>query len=164
MLVSTVDMGAAIDLVASRMRSVDRQKIKVDIETALKVLRAGKAWINLDKALRMVVDFWKALVYDTSTSRLEALFASADSDQNGELDFQEFIDIVDKVNSQGFSAMSGRSTLRMYSQMSLHERVDASKSEVLIECMAHAPYTQTSLFSRAIHSHHLMHRPLCNLL
>jgi hypothetical protein len=126
MLVSTIDMAAAIDLVASRMRSVDRQKIKVDVESSLKELRAGKAWINLDKALRMVVDFWKALVYDTSTSRLEALFASADSDQNGELDFQEFIDIVDKVNSQGFSAMSGRSTLRMYSQMSLHEKVDAN--------------------------------------
>ena len=59
-----------------------------DVETSLQVLRAGKAWINLDKALKMVIDFWKGLVYDTSTSRLEALFASADTDQNGELDFQ----------------------------------------------------------------------------
>jgi uncharacterized protein YfiM (DUF2279 family) len=59
-----------------------------DVETSLQVLRAGKAWINLDKALKMIIDFWKGLVYDTSTSRLEALFASADTDQNGELDFQ----------------------------------------------------------------------------
>ena len=43
-----------------------------------------------------------------------------------QLDFQEFIDTVDKVNSQGFSAMSGLSALRMYLQMSLHERVYAT--------------------------------------
>ena len=125
MLVSTVDMASAIDVVAAKMRSVDRQKIKVDVETSLKVLRAGKAWINLDRALKMIIEFWKGLFYDTSTSRLEALFASADSDQNRELDYQEFIDIVDKVNSQGFSTLSGRNTLRMYSQMSLHDKVDA---------------------------------------
>jgi len=126
LLVPSIDLASTIEVVCAKIRSVDRQKIKIELETALKVLHNGKMWLNLDSALQRLVEYWKTLVYDSIDARLESLFVSADNDQSGELDYHEFTDMVEKVATTGNSSLSSRSVLRMYSQMSLHEKVDAA--------------------------------------
>ena len=129
LLVPMAEMKAVLETVCSHMKSIDRQTIKVEIETELKVQRPGGprgGLVNLDKALKMVVDYWKTLCYDSSSARLQSLFVSADTDQSGELDYTEFADMIDKIRNAGFAHISPRSVLRIYSQMSLGSRVDAS--------------------------------------
>ena len=129
MLVPMAEMKAVLETVCSHMKNIDRQTIKVEIETELKVQRPGGprgGLVNLDKALQMVVDYWKTLCYDSSSARLQSLFVSADTDQSGELDYTEFADMIDKIRNAGFAHISPRSVLRIYSQMSLGSRVDAS--------------------------------------
>ena len=129
LLVPMAEMKAVLETVCSHMKNIDRQTIKVEIETELKVQRPGGprgGLVNLDKALKMVVDYWKTLCYDSSSARLQSLFVSADTDQSGELDYTEFADMIDKIRNAGFAHISPRSVLRIYSQMSLGSRVDAS--------------------------------------
>jgi hypothetical protein len=83
-------------------------------------------WIPLDKGLQELVDYWKYMVYDNMDSRLESIFVAADDDNSGDLDYPEFTDLIERISRTEHSTLTSRSTLRMYSQMSLHEKVDAA--------------------------------------
>jgi len=123
--VSIPEMAAAIDEVCGNMRAVERQKMRTKIEQQVKELHSGKMLINLDKALELLIDLWKSTVYDQIDARLQSLFVSADNNNDGELDYVEFLHMIDKMSAEGKRLPSSRQMLRMYSQMSVCSSVDA---------------------------------------
>lgn len=126
LLVPAVDMLSAIESVCAKWKAVERQAVKVELEASLKVLHQGKLWIPLDKGLQHLIGYWKHQVYDNMDARLESIFVSADDDNSGDLDYPEFIELIEKIGRTEHSTLNPRSMLRMYSQMSLHEKVDAA--------------------------------------
>jgi len=114
-----VESGRAIKVVEyvfAQAPYVVKTKILLECEK-----RAVGRQIDLDSFLFFLVDMWRE-EQARSEERLRALFVASDADGNGNLDFQEFHDMVKHINS----TKTHRELLRMYGEMTLNRMVDSN--------------------------------------
>eukprot|EP00961_Rhodomonas_salina_P061096 820389-Rhodomonas_salina.1 len=82
--------------------------------------------VDLDNALRWVTVRWMDMVHDKTDERLRSLFVSADSDGDGNLDFDEYFGMLRKLRADQRELPPLPQLIRMYGKMMLGVRVDAS--------------------------------------
>ena len=123
MIVPTSLVTSAMEQVLRNMKSHERLALMHQFEDEVSQKRDA---VDLDLALMWICDQWRIAVLDRTEERLAALFAAADADGNGELDFEEFRELVRRMAKEKTRAVSARQMLRMYSHMALAPRVDSA--------------------------------------
>lgn len=121
--VSSAEFVDSVDYVLAQLKSHERMSLKNHF---YKDVSLGRAQVDLDNALRWVTVRWMDMVHDKTDERLRSLFVSADSDGDGNLDFDEYFGMLRKLRADQRELPPLPQLIRMYGKMMLGVRVDAS--------------------------------------
>eukprot|EP00283_Hemiselmis_rufescens_P002109 CAMPEP_0173469810 /NCGR_PEP_ID=MMETSP1357-20121228/77554_1 /TAXON_ID=77926 /ORGANISM="Hemiselmis rufescens, Strain PCC563" /LENGTH=413 /DNA_ID=CAMNT_0014438063 /DNA_START=87 /DNA_END=1328 /DNA_ORIENTATION=- len=105
-----------IEYVFGQAPFVIRSKVLLEAEKRA----AGKS-IDLDSLLLFIVEQWREEA-GRAEERLRALFVASDADGDGNLDYNEFIEMIHHVST----SKGHRECLRMYAEMTLNRVVDCN--------------------------------------
>lgn len=85
----------------------------------------GKADVDLDHALNWLLDRYMENVFHTVDQRLSSLFVAHDKDGDGNLDFEEYFGMIQKLRNDQKDSLTLRQLVRLYGAMIMSPMVDA---------------------------------------